>query len=99
MAPLVEPPQARPAETEAQTGAPGAKQQAPVYPLGPSVQLWKVDPGKAPHAEAVVAPAQVGAGGQFIVQPLGEQSSEQAPPPPAAARQIGAPGSKQQVAV
>ncbi len=43
--PLVLPAHARPAPVFTQTGAWGAKQQAPVNPVAPFVQFWSVAPG------------------------------------------------------
>jgi hypothetical protein len=98
--PFVEPPQPIAAPTVVQTGAPGGKQQAAVKPFALSVQFCKVEPVRLPHAVAVVALAQVGAGGQVLVQePPAAQSKEQALWPASAARQIDPPDGKQQVAM
>jgi hypothetical protein len=100
--PPVEAAQSCGAVTDVQMGAPGAKQQAAMYPLPLSVQLCSVAPLRLPQALAVVAVAQVGGGGQVVVHapPLVGQSTLQAAEPPVpVARQIDPPAGMQQVAM
>jgi hypothetical protein len=87
--------QARPAPTETQTGALGAKQHAPLNPFVESVQFCSVAPGYAAHAE--VALAQVGGGGQLVppAPPPPFGAPVQVLPAPAIAKQMGAFDGKQ----
>jgi hypothetical protein len=84
----------RAAPTATQTGASGAKQQAPLKPLTVFVQSCKVAPGYP--AQAVVAVSQVGAAGHVVPPPAELPPHAEAV---AIAKQIGALGAKQQEAV
>jgi hypothetical protein len=94
--PLVLPAHARPLAAFTQTGAWGAKQQAPVNPVALLAQFCKVAPGYPAQAMAAVVESQVGGGGQVI--PPVPVSPAQALPAPPMAKQIGAFDGKQQAA-
>jgi len=96
--------QPRATPTATQTGAFGAKQQAPLKPLVVLVQFCSVAPGYC--AQAPVAVVQVGGGGQPVPSvpgaPAPPDGPVEVPPQPnedAIAKQIGALGAKQQEAL